>query len=52
MIFYHFTSVKNLFGISAHGLTPCDGGVMTMGREVVWVTRQETLKPTQADPRR
>jgi hypothetical protein len=50
---YHYTYLKNLFGISVAGLTPCKHDppldIMTMGQPVVWLTSQETIKPTQAD---
>jgi hypothetical protein len=50
---YHYTRAENLLGISLRGLTPNvspdEVGVMTMGQPVVWLTTQETLKPTQAD---
>jgi hypothetical protein len=50
---YHYTYLKNLFGISVAGLTPCKHDppldIMTMGQPVVWLTTQETIKPTQAD---
>jgi hypothetical protein len=50
---YHYACIKNLFGISVAGLTPCKDDppldIKTMGQPVVWLTTQETIKPTQAD---
>jgi hypothetical protein len=52
MKFYHYTKQENLMGIAVNGLTPTiDDEVrpLTMGQEVVWLTTQETLKPTEED---
>lgn len=49
MRLYHFTEAKNLVGISIRGLAPQPCGPLTMGQEVVWLSTQETLRPTQAD---
>ena len=49
MRLYHFTEAKNLVGISIRGLAPQPCGPLTMGQEVVWLSTQENLRPTQAD---
>jgi hypothetical protein len=50
MKLYHYTQRKNLFGIATRGLTPTpNDDFMTLWQPVVWLTTQETLKPTEAD---
>jgi len=49
MILYHYAEKKNLFSIAVRGLTPAKPGLLTGWRHVVWLTRQEDIKPTQAD---
>jgi hypothetical protein len=48
---FHFTEKKNLLSIAMRGLTPNvpDLSLTTMGQAVVWLTRQQTMKPTAAD---
>jgi hypothetical protein len=48
---YHWTLKKNLPGIAKKGLEPHNGGIMTLGHSCVWLTTQETLRPTAWDRR-
>lgn len=50
--FYHFTQQKHLLGIAVSGLQPQiyeEVPQLTMGQPVVWLTTQETLKPSKED---
>lgn len=52
MKLYHFTRKESLMGIALKGLlphVPHEMPAMTMNMAVVWLTKQTTLKPTQAD---
>jgi hypothetical protein len=51
MILYHFTKPANLPGIAARGLIPSVPYLdwWTRGLPVVWLTRAESMKSTEAD---
>jgi hypothetical protein len=50
---YHYTQLKNVFGISVGGLQPHKydppDDLLTLGHSVVWLTSQTSLTPTPAD---